>query len=535
MPAASIATVRLLLAAGLTSPGGQPAPEHPAPIALTHVTVIDATGAASQPDMTVLVTGRRISAIGKSGDVLIPAGVRVIDGTGKFLIPGLWDMHVHTSWDRHFTMPLMVANGVTGVREMFGKYPTTIFAARREIAAGTLVGPRIVTSGPIVDGVNPGWPGSIVATNPVEGRAAVDDVKALGADFVKVYSGLDRPTYFAIAAEARRVGIPFAGHVPDAITVAEASDSGQRSIEHLAGVLLATSTKEAELRSRLVNASGRAVYQAEMVAQQDQLLASSSDTLADALFARFRANRTWQVPTLVVLRVGAAPADPALSANPALRYVPYALGGLWGTVRRMAAGDTSRVRVASNRRLFERELALVGRMDRDSVPILAGSDEPNPYTIPGFSLHDELGLLVRAGLTPMAALQAATRSPAVFLGALDSLGTVERGKVADLVLLDADPLADIGNTRRIAGVVLNGRWLDRSDLDRILADVAGGRWRFSAAGAVLVGAILERVPPIAFVALGGVVLGLVVGVVLAVRWRRRVRGLRSAGAAASRT
>jgi imidazolonepropionase-like amidohydrolase len=462
-------------------------------IVFAHVTLIDGTGAPPIRDAAVVVTGNRIQAIGRAGEIAVPPGARIVDGTGKFLIPGLWDMHVHTSWDRHFTMPLLIANGVTGVREMFGKDVAAILRIRRRITDGEIMGPRIVTAGRIVDGANAAWPGSLIARTDEEGRRAVRETKAAGADFVKVYSSLDRPAYFAVADEARKLGIPFAGHVPNAVSAAEASDAGQRSIEHLTGILQA----------------------------------APDSTRAAALFARFRANRTWQTPTLTVLRVGADPSDSALIQSPNLRYVPYTLRGLWGVIGRMASANTSPERRELGRRTFERQLEVVGEMYRDSVPLLAGTDEPNPYTIPGFSIHDELELLVKAGLPPMAALQTATRNPALFLGGLDSLGTIEPGKLADLVLLDADPLENIANTRAISVVVVNGRFLDRSALDEILHSVVRNRWRLSAAAAILSGAILQRIPGVVFVGLGGVVVLIVVGIVALRRRRRRKKVLSS--------
>ncbi|MEO8450911.1 MAG: amidohydrolase family protein [Gemmatimonadota bacterium] len=512
----------VLVALAACSSPGRPAPSRPRPVALTHVTLIDGNGGPPLPGMTVIVADGRISRVGKDAKTVVPPGADTVNGTGKFLIPGLWDMHVHTSWDRHFTMPLMVANGVTGVREMFGKDVPLILETRREITEGELIGPRIVTAGPIVDGPDPAWPGSLSAATPTEGRAAVARVQEQGADFVKVYSSLSRETYFAIAAEARRREIPFAGHLPDAVSVIEASDSGQRSIEHLIGIELAASTDEANLRSRLTAATGLSAYLAEAARQQPRLLATFSPAKADTLFGRLRRNRTWQTPTLTVLRVGSDPAAPALSENPNLRYVPYALSGLWGIVRRMVAGDTSQARAALRRNEFDRQLEIVGRMYRDSVPLLVGTDEPNPYTIPGFSVHDEMGLMVKAGLTPMAALQAATRNPALFLGAQDSLGTIEPGKIAELVLLDANPLEDIANTRRIAAVVRAGRFLARPDLDRILADVERSRWRPGAAAVILSGAIVHRIPGASLAALIGIPLVVALAFSL-IRRRRRAR------------
>src|SRR5215212_6277368 len=216
-------------------------------LVFTHVTVIDATGAAAKPDMSVVISGGRILELGRTGRVRLPKDALVVNASGKFLIPGLWDMHVH-EWNKEIFFPLFIANGVTGVRDMFSPLPP-IKQWRAEIAAGKTVGPHIVAAGIIVDGPYPFCaPCTIAVTNADEGRKAVLKVKEMGADFIKVYSMLPRDAYFAIADEAKRQGMVFAGHVPEFVSAAEASDAGQKSIEHLSGVLVACSAKEEVLR-----------------------------------------------------------------------------------------------------------------------------------------------------------------------------------------------------------------------------------------------------------------------------------------------
>src|SRR5262245_53146248 len=233
----------LLLAASALA---QPAP----PLAITHVTVIDATGAASQQDMTVVIGGERIVALGKTADVQLPENTQVVKGEGKFLIPGLWDMHVHWTDERY--LKLFIANGVTGIRVMWGD-PRHL-EQRKRIAEGSLLGPRLALAGTIIDGPKPFWPESIAAGTTDEGREAVRRTQKDGYDYVKVYSGLPRAVFFAIADEAKRLNIPFVGHVPDLVRVAEASDAGMKSIEHLTGMVLAVSGSETELRRELAAA-----------------------------------------------------------------------------------------------------------------------------------------------------------------------------------------------------------------------------------------------------------------------------------------
>jgi len=436
-----------------------------APLAVTHVTVIDATGGAPRPDVTVLVSDGRVAAVGR--EVPIPEKATVVQGAGKFLIPGLWDMHVH--WDEARYLALFIANGVTGIRVMWG-YPRQL-DQRRRIAEGSLVGPRMAIAGTIIDGPKPWWPGSIAAGTPEEGREAVRRTQKDGYDYVKVYSGLPREVFFAIADEAKKLGIPFVGHVPDPVRVAEASDASMKSIEHLTGMALAVSGTETELRRELAAAAKLPAGERgeRLRAVGKRILESYDAATAAALYAKLKANGTWQVPTFTVLHYGADPLAPEYAADLRMRYMPPWVHKLWADDFRRR--ERTAAQAASQLRLFQRRLELVGEMHRAGVGLLAGSDVLNPYCFPGFSLHDELGWLVKAGLPPMAALQAATRNPALFLGRGQDAGTVEPGKLADLVLLDADPLQDIGNTRRIAAVVANGKLYSREAIDKMLAGI----------------------------------------------------------------
>ena len=439
-------------------------------LVFTHVTVIDATGAEAKPDMTVVIRDGRIAELGRSGKIRPAKGARVVDASGKFLIPGLWDMHVH-EWNKEAFFPLFIANGVTGVRDMFSPLPQ-IKQWRADVATGTTIGPHIVAAGIIVDGPNPPCaPCSIAVGNAAEGRKAVLTVKEMGSDFIKVYSTLPRDAYFAIADEAKRQNMVFAGHVPEFVSAAEASDAGQKSIEHLTGVLVACSAKEGELRKEneaLLRADG---FRGDtMTLEQSRALDSFDAKQAAALFARFKRNGTWMCPTLSVLRAQAFIGDPDFRNDPRLKYIQNFLKKqFWedgfGFSSRTAQDN------ASARRVFQKQIEVVGMMKRAGVDFIAGSDTANPYVFPGFSLHDELALLVQAGFTPMEALQAATRDPARYLGRLDSVGTIEKGKIADLVLLDGNPLAKIGNTRKINAVVVGGRLITEPELDKMLADV----------------------------------------------------------------
>lgn len=464
-------TLYALLLLILTSPGvaAGPAPAEPPAIAITNVTVIDTTGGPVQPGMTVVITGDRITEVGKSGKVSIPKDARVVDATGKFLIPGLWDMHIH--WYDASYLPLFTANGVTGVRMMWGS--PLHHKWRTDIEKGTLVGPRFVIASSIIDGPKPIWPNSTAVGTMDEGREAVRKAKREGADFIKVYSLLPRDVFFAITDEAHRAGLPVDGHVPQSVTVSEAAGAGMRCMEHLTGILTECSSKEAELRkpnpaiTDYTSDEGRAARRRA----NREAVESYDSKKAGVFFARLARESLWQCPTLTVLRNIAHLNDPGITTDERLKYMPESTRKMWDPANDFRFKSRTAEDFEVSRQAYRKQLEVVGAMQRAGVGILAGTDVLNPYCFPGFSLHDELELLVSAGLTPMEALQAATWNPARFLGREKELGSVAKGKLADLVLLDANPLESIGNTRRIGAVVANGRLYSRAELDAMLAEI----------------------------------------------------------------
>lgn len=444
-------------------------------LVLTHVTVIDVTGAPVKSDMTVVIDGNRISQVGPTTSVRVPAEAQVVDATGKSLIPGLWDMHVHWfGYDKAF-LQLFPINGVTGVRIMWGG--PLHFAWRKEIEEGTLLGPRMAIAGSILDGPKPIWPGSTAISNERDAREAVRSTKQQGYDFVKVYSLLPRKAYFAIADEAKKQGIPFVGHVPNFLSVTEASDAGQKSIEHLTGILVACSSREEELRQRRENAysnlpPGRNFPNPSILRSiTRQTLETFSIEKANAVFARLKQNETWQCPTFTVLRSSAFINDPDFRRDPRLKYMPRQLRASWDPANDFRFGTRTIEDFHLSRSIYKKQIEIVGLMRRAGVGILAGTDVLNPFCFPGFSLHDELAIMVEAGLTPMEALQTATFNPARFLAKENDFGSIAQGKIADLILLEANPLEDIRNTTKINSVVTNGRLLDRNALDKLLMQV----------------------------------------------------------------
>ena len=429
----------------LTSARGQSAPS----VAFRGVTVVDVTGGASRHDQTVLITGNRIVAVAPAGEVQVPKDTKLVDARGKYLIPGLWDLHTHVTMFGRSALTLLLANGVTGIRDMGAVRFADAKAWRDSIAQGLLLGPRMRIASPVVE--NPNWlrfarqsyerAGASTEwarerfgpRTADEARRFVDSVVMLGADHIKVRNWPDAAVSQALVARARERGIPVVGHanLPFPRT-------GVSSFEH-------------------------SVFPSH----------TANPAMIDTLFRSWAENGTAYVPTLVTWSSREIPLD-SLRARldrartPVYRYVRAAQLEEWRKeydARRFESPTDWTAVIEADKRNLKRLKTL-------GVQILTGTDPAIPSAIPGFAMHDEMSELVTlADMTPLEALAAATIGPARFLRVSDSLGTVVPGKVADLVLLDADPLANINNTRRIHAVVANGRLLDRAMLDRLLAEV----------------------------------------------------------------
>ena len=457
-----LALLWLAAAAALCQPQGA------GPIAITHVTIINPGTSSVQANRTVVVTGDRITSVSDATTARLPKNARVIDATGQYLIPGLWDMHVHSAFGdwfpggRDIILPLFIANGVIGVRDMGGDVPV-LMGWRKEIASGQAIGPRMVISGPMLDGYLPNgklrFPSSVPVTTPAEAIAAVDSLKKQGVDFIKVQSEIPHDAYLAAAAEAHKQGLPFVGHVPDKVRIREVVAAGQVSIEHLMGIFEGCSTQE----DKFIQGQGNL-----------KLLLSTQDKgRCDELAKLLAQHQTWQVPTLAWQRGGEFLDQPDPKRQPLDKYVPaYWRDVTWRRFTDEMMPDLLHDPLALRRDYFAHNLQIVGTLHRAGVPFLAGTDTaPGVYIMPGFSLHDELANFVEAGFTPMEALQTATSNPARFLGTQASSGSIERGKVADLLLLTANPLENIRNSEKINVVVAHGRVFDRAALDQILKQV----------------------------------------------------------------
>ena len=404
-----------------------------ATLAITHVTVIDTNGGPTRRDVTVVIRDDRIAEV---TDKIVGA-TKTIDGRGKFLIPGLWDMHVHLSWTTSSALPVLVANGVTSVRDL-GSRLSQIDEWRTKIDEGTLVGPRILRVGPILNGQKFNQY-QMVPGNPDETRGVARALKEIGVDFIKVHRRMPRDSYFALIDEAKRLGIPVVGHIPITVSPEEASNAGQQTIEHTETLFEGTFT--AALKGKLPEA----------------IRSFRESGEAEKLFAVFAKNHTVVDPTLSAW--SAFVRDRSWSSSPRMRYVAAS--------NKKSIPPTSAEELQGFKEMFAEFIEVVRLMHRSGVTLVTGSDVAGPR-IPGFTLQDELTLLVECGLTPLEALQAATANPSKVVNRFSDLGSIETGKIADLVLLDANPLDDIHNTQKIAAVMIGGRLFNRADLDALL-------------------------------------------------------------------
>jgi imidazolonepropionase-like amidohydrolase len=433
--------------------------EHVQSVAITNVTVIDAAHARRVAAQTVLLEGDRILAIGKTGSVGIPADALRVEGRGKYLIPGLVDMHVHlfnNSSHRppnDWMFPLFVANGVTGVREMLSlpEQIAQIARWRDAVEKGELIAPRVLAAGVAV------W-----AKDDAAARQQVRAAKTAGADFIKVFSELPAPQWRAVLDEAHVLGIAVDGHVPADVALTDSARAGQRTAEHLMQAYEACSSIEARaLKERAGLAGDKAVALRDE--QEREILETFDASACKRAATSVAAAQQVQVPTLVLAHFENSRAGVDLAADPRWPLLRADEQARWQ--RALADNTPEDAKLAASR--WDISCRIVRALHAAGVPILAGTDTPMPLNYPGYSLHDELELLVSCGLSNAEALRSATSGPADLLKLMATTGSVDLGKRADLVLLDADPLNDIHNLRRIQAVILAGRVLPRDKLDHL--------------------------------------------------------------------
>lgn len=435
---------------------------------IKNVHIVDVEKDVLIKNTDVLISGIIITKIGGTKNKTSIKFDSTIDGTNRYLIPGLWDMHTHT-WSEEQIFPLLIANGVTGIRGMYDDM-NNVKRWRKKINEGELTGPLLKVSGPIVDGPKPIWPGSVAIKDTVQARRTVDSLKnKLHTDFVKVYSLLSRQNYFAIADEANKQKIPFAGHVPNEVTVLEAAKAGQKSQEHLYGFLEAASDSAGYL---LQLAQGKIIDTTFKGAKKKAFILNTyNPKKLQALLQDMKSYDSWICPTLTVNHGIAYMNDSTLLNHPRMQYLGAFYKNFWDPSKDFRFKNLTKENFDLYRKEFEIKLQVVKTMQDNGIKLLAGTDYPNPHCYPGFGIHDELEWMVKAGLTPVQALRTATINPAIYFNMEKQMGSIAEGKTANLVLLEANPLENISNTQKINAVVVNGKFLSRVDLDGLLEKV----------------------------------------------------------------
>ncbi|GAA4718639.1 amidohydrolase family protein [Sphingomonas lutea] len=448
------------------------APASAEELLIRHAKVVDIAGGRIIPDQAVAISGDTISAVGPDRAVARRfRASRQIDARGKFVMPGLWDMHVHFGGgpgliaENADLLPLYVAYGVTAVRDAAADISPSVLQWRGEVASGQRLGPRIFTSGPKLEGYKPLWKGTIEVGTPAEVNAALDRLQAMRVDFVKITDNTLKPDIFLYAVkEAKRRGLKTSAHTPFALTIVEAADAGLSSIEHIDYLIKAGSPREAAIGADFV--AGKLTYgQAS-----DAFVESFDPAYARRVYRQLARRGIAVTPTLNMGRILAYLDREDHRGDPALAYIDPGLRKTYDWRVERAAKATP-AEVAARHKEYELSARVLPMLVAAGIPILAGTDAGylNSFNYPGQGIHDELQRYVEAGLTPQQALTSATITGPAFLGHSARYGAVKPGKAADILILDANPLRDIAATRQVRGVVLTGKFLDRAALDALLA------------------------------------------------------------------
>jgi hypothetical protein len=452
-----------------------------AQLALAHVNVVDVRNGAVAVDQTILIEGQRITRVVPAAQLRLPASARVVDGRGKYVIPGLLDMHAHLTLSgrpAEIEFPLFIAHGVTGVRVMGADCRRPARATpdclenhrewQRRIETGALLGPRLLALGswPVngSSGITDSMPAYFKALSAEDGQQLARYFKQRGVDFIKIYGGIPRAGFLGLAEEARKLNLPLAGHEPSGVSALELSHAGMRSLEHSRIFLLNCFSGADSLQRGLLRLPGTALRR--------RLVDGYDPAICSEVFRTFARNRTYITPTHLTRKMDAFADDSAYRADARMKFIPPLQRFRWlADANQMVLQDSSHAGRRSFMDAYRKGLELTGAAHRAGVLIMLGTDAGDSFVFPGASLHDELEQLIAAGLSPAEALKAATFNGAEFLGRTADLGTIQAGRFADLVLLDANPLDNIRNTRGIHAVVFQGRLIDRPTLDRMLAGV----------------------------------------------------------------
>jgi hypothetical protein len=434
---------------------------------IQNINIIDVEKGRVLKQQHVLITGNSITAISKK-PITVKADT-TINGAGLFLIPGLWDMHTHV-WNNATTFPLLIANGITGMRGMFDQMQN-INNWRTGISNGKITGPQIIAAGPIVDGPKPVWPGSVAVKNVDDGRKAVDSLKnKLKVDFIKVYSLLSSESYFAIADECKKQNIAFAGHVPNVLTPLEAANAGQKSQEHLYGFIEMAGDSAAYWYDYQQGKIKDSTW-GERSIRKAFVLRTFNETKLKQQLAEIKKTGTWVCPTLTVNKGIAYMNDTSLLDDPRMIYMGKFIRDFWDYRKDFRFKSFTPKDFALYRQEFELKLKITYLIHEAGIPLLAGTDFPNPHCYAGFGLHEELELMVKAGLSPAEAIKTATINPARYFNTLAVEGTVAVNKKANLVLLSKNPLENISNTKSIEMVIVNGKVFTSAQLQLMMEGV----------------------------------------------------------------
>ncbi len=425
-------------------------------VAFVNVTVVPMDSERVIPDQTVIVHSGRIAEMGPAATTRPPAGARVVDGSGRYLMPGLSEMHAHIPSPQQGedvierTLFLYVSNGVTTVRGMLG-HPRHL-ELRDQAARNRILSPRIYTSGPSLNGNS--------APTPDVAVRMVEEQHAAGYDLLKLHPGLSRPVFDAIVEAANRVGIPFAGHVSAGVGLDAALGARQASIDHLDGYLEALAGFGGGFDAQESGFFGLGLVDRLDLDRIPELAAATRDA------------GVWNVPTQSLMEHLLSPEDPAeMARRPEMRYMPRATVDQWVDRKRTMMENPALTPEYAERYIDARR-RLILALHQAGAPLALGSDAPQMWNVPGFSIHHELGMLVASGLTPFEALATGSRDAARYFGT-GEWGTVAPGKAADLILVDGNPLEDIGNVARRSGVMVRGQWLPESEIQARLEAIAG--------------------------------------------------------------
>lgn len=454
----------------------------PPDLLISNVNIIDVEEGLVETEMDVLIKADRIYDVSKS-DTSSNRATFTVDGTGKYLIPGLWDMHAHPDdpemWrmnpderGRDLLMPLFVLHGVTGIRDMAGSLKV-VNDWREKIANGTLVGPTIYAAGPLIDGPNPMWDGSIGIPSTKHVKQKVDSLIDAGVDFLKVYSLLPDTIYYAMSAYARSIDFPFCGHVPQTVTNYDASMSGINSLEHLLDIPLECSSEEGSIRNKAIDYGGITDRLGQYVFRNKLIIDTYDPKKADRLFKTFVENETWHTPTISMWYKNAWFETEKVKDQAHFKYLPAYMRKYWTPQYNDHLKYRSKEFLKIKQSIVDHYMRIIKGMNDAGVKLLAGTDTgANPLCWPGLGVHLEIEMFEKAGLSPIEALRTATINPAIYLGIEEDHGTVSKGKFADLILLSENPLESVSNTQKISGVIKSGTYFSKKRIEEYLEEIA---------------------------------------------------------------